>query len=332
MLNRVVSIGNWTGQASILQWLVQLEWIDITALVTTTDNGWSSAVIRESLNIPSPGDVRNVINAINPKSWLLSQLLNYRFEEWSLAWTHVGNLIVGALSRIQWSYLEWIKALNSLLNLPARVYPVSNHSTQICAELEDGSICCGERQIIKRDKLDIPVKHYFLKDEHPAVNQWIQAIADADLIVICPGVLGTGIIATLLFGGIKEAIQQSKGKLLYVCNAMTYPSQTDHFRVSDHVSLLESYIGRPIDILLANTKEPPVAILDHYLASGSEFVALDKENLRPAMTVVAENLLMDYDHGEANELERAKGEWQHVWLHYIRHDSQTIARYIQSFL
>jgi len=89
---------------------------------------------------------------------------------------------------------------------------------------------------------------------------------------------------------------------------MTYPSQTDHFRVSDHVSLLESYIGRPIDILLANTKEPPATILDHYLASGSEFVRLDKENLRPGMTVVAENLLMDYDHGEANELERAKGE------------------------
>ncbi len=332
MLKRIVSIGNGTGQSAILKGLIELEGVDITALVTTTDNGGSSAVIRESLNIPSPGDVRNVINAINPKSWLLSQLLNYRFEEGSLAWTHVGNLIVWALSRIQGSYLEWIKALNSLLNLPARVYPVSNHSTQICAELEDGSVYCGEWQIIKRENSHVPVKHYFLKDEHPAINQWLQAIADADLIVICPGVLGTGIIATLLFGWMKEAIQQSSWKLLYVCNAMTYPSQTDHFSVSDHVSMLESYIGRPIDILLANTKEPPHAILQHYLESGSEFVCLDRENLRSDMRIVADNLLMDYEHWEANELERAKGEGQHVWLHYIRHNSHTIAQLIQSVL
>jgi len=109
--------------------------------VTTTDNGGSSALIRESLHIPAPWDVRNVINAINPKNGVLSKLLNYRFEEGELAGTHVWNLIVWALSRIQGSYLEGIKVLNEWLNLPARVYPVSNLSTQICAELEDGSIC-----------------------------------------------------------------------------------------------------------------------------------------------------------------------------------------------
>ena len=91
---RIVSIWAGTGQATILKGLVEIEWVDITALVTTTDNGGSSAAIRESLKIPAPGDVRNVINAINPKNGMLSKLLNYRFSEGELSGTHVGNLIV----------------------------------------------------------------------------------------------------------------------------------------------------------------------------------------------------------------------------------------------
>ena len=335
MLGRIVSIGNGTGQAAILKWLIQLEGVEITALVTTTDNGGSSALVRESLHIPAPGDVRNVINAINPKNGVLSKLLNYRFQEGELTGTHVWNLIVGALSRIQWTYLDGIKKLNDWLNLPALVYPVSNHSTQICAELEDGTVCEGEWQIIKREDRYMPVKRYFLKHPYPAVEEGTQAIMDADMIVICPGVLGSGIISTLLFDGMLDSIKESKAKLVYICNAMTFPSQTDGFAVSDHIKLLEEYTGRPIDVVLVCSEAPPLDIqLMYEQQQKSQFVVFDKDNIAEETRVIADNFLIDYEEeGEdQTEMERAKGKDQHVTTHHIRHDSEKIAEVIGKLL
>ncbi|USN56100.1 MAG: YvcK family protein [Candidatus Peribacteria bacterium] len=204
------------------------------------------------------------MNAINRKDGVLSKLLNYRFSEGELSGVHVGNLIVAALSRIQGSYLEGIHALNVLLNLPARILPVSNHSTQICAQLEDGTRLVGERQIIKREKAKVPVQSYFLQDQVPAVAEGITAIKEADMIIICPGVIGTGIVSTLLFEGMREALCNSAAKLVYFCNVMTYPSQSDKFNVSDHLALLEQYTGRPIDYVVVNSRTPNQEILQHY--------------------------------------------------------------------
>ncbi len=332
MIKNIVSIGAGTGQAAILKGLVKIEGINITALVTTTDNGWSSALIRSALKIPSPWDVRNVINAINPKEGILSKLLNYRFSEWELSWVHVWNLIVWALSRIQWSYQDWIEVLNQLLKLPAHILPVSNHNAQICAELEDGTVLEGERQIIKREKDQVKVKRYFLNKEYEAVQEWIEALKKADIILICPWVLGTGIISTLLFAGIKESIKNSSAKLVYFANAMTYPSQTDNFTLSDHISLLEKYTGRKIDVAIANTGIPPTDIINNYKKIGAELVTIDQENLTE-YNIISENLLIDYEtdhkHGELN---RSKGKKDKVWLHYIRHDSDLVAHIVEKLL
>lgn len=332
MIKRIVSIWAGTGQAAILKWLVGLEGVSLTALVTTTDNGGSSAMIRESLDIPSPGDVRNVINAINPKEGILSQLLNFRFTEWDLAWLHVGNLIVGALSRLKGDYLAWIEVLNERLRLPARILPVSNHDAHICAELEDGTVLEGEWQIIKRAKADVKIARYFLSDASGAVQEGLDALHEADMIVICPGVLGTGIISTLLFDGMKQAITDTDATLVYFANAMTYPSQTDFFSLSDHVQQLEEYTGRKIDVVVANNGRPPEDIIENYASSGSALVAIDEERLADYQLIV-ENLLIDYD-ADHNHTELNRAQWvgQHVGLHYIRHDSARVARIVQGLL
>jgi uncharacterized cofD-like protein len=328
-MKKIVSIGAWTGQAAILKWLINLPETTITALVTTTDNGWSSALIRASLDIPSPGDVRNVINAINPHDDVLAKLLNYRFSEGELSWTHLGNLIVGALSRICGGYEAGILHLNNLLWLPAYVLPVSNHPAQICAELSDGTIIQGERQIIKREKQNLPITRYFLSEKHEAVQDGLHALREADVIIICPGVLGTGIISTLLFEGMRETISSSSAKIIYIANVMTYPSQTDDFTLSDHVHELESYLGKKVDIVLSNTTLPPRHILVQYARTWSYPLIVDKEKLAN-YTLIETDLLIDYSSDtKRSELVRASGAQQHVGAHRIRHDAEKVKAIIE---
>lgn len=331
-MKKIVSIGAWTWQAALLKWLVELADTMITALVTTTDNWWSSALIRESLDIPSPGDVRNVINAVNPHDDVLSKLLNYRFSEGELSGTHLGNLIVGALSRICGSYEEGILQLNKLLWLPAYVLPVSNHPAQICAELTDGTIIQGERQIIKREKQDVPIQKYFLSEQHSAVEDWLHAIREADLLIICPGVLGTWIISTLLFTGIQEAIQHSSAKIMYIANVMTYPSQTNDYTLSNHVHQLETYLWKKVDIVVHNTTLPPRHILVQYARTWSYPLVVDKEALRDYQ-LIEKDLLIDYSTDtESSELVRAATTTQHVGAHRIRHDGKKVKQVIEQCL
>lgn len=328
----IVSIGAGTGQAAILQWLIHLPQTKITALVTTTDNGWSSAMIRDSLDIPSPGDVRNVINAINPNDDVLSKLLNYRFSEGELSGTHLGNLIVGALSRICWTYEEGIATLNKLLSLPASVLPISNHPAQICAELSDGCILKGERQIIKRPRQDLTIRRYFLDKPHPAVQEWVDALAEADMIIICPGVLWTGIISTLLFEGMQQAIQQSHARLVYIANVMTYPSQTDNLSLSNHITLLETYLWRSVQDIIVNNTPLPRHILVQYARTQSFPVEIDTENLSPYHLIQAD-VLIDYDQiGDITSLNRASTLSQHVGDHLIRHDGEKVRKIIEKML
>lgn len=330
-MKHIVSIGAGTGQAAILKWLVQRADTQLTALVTTTDNGGSSALIRESLDIPSPGDVRNVINAINPHNDVLSQLLNYRFSEGELSGTHLGNLIVGALSRICGDYEAGILQLNSLLWLPAYVLPVSNHPAQICAELVDGTIIQGEWQIIKREKKELPIKRYFLSADHQAVEDGLRALQEADMIVICPWVLGTWIISTLLFSGIKEVIASSSATIVYIANVMTYPSQTDGYTLGDHVHQLESYLGRRVDCILHNTTLPPRHILVQYAQAGSYPLVVDRDALQD-YTLIEADLLIDYlTDTTSSELVRAAATTQHVGAHWIRHDGKKVLTALQAY-
>lgn len=332
-VHKIVSIGAWTWQAAIVKWLVTIQNATITALVTTTDNWWSSALIRQSLNIPSPGDVRNVINAINTNNDVLSQLLNYRFSEWELSGTHLWNLIVWALSRICGSYEEWIVELNKLLWLWAYILPISNHPAQICAELEDGTHIQWEWQIIKREKKEIKIKRYYLDDLQPAVEDGIDAIQQANMIVICPWVLWTWIISTLLFAWIKEAIQLNPDiPIVYIANVMTYPSQTTDMSLSDHVKQIEHYLGRNVTHIVVNTSLPPQYIISEYNRVWSKPLQLDIENLS-AYHIIQWDLLINYEQeNNANELIRASGVGQHVWAHLIRHDWTKVAKIIETIL
>lgn len=331
MTYRICTLWGGTGQATILKALSTLPDIELTGIVATTDNGWSSAVLREALHIPSPGDIRNCINHLAPTDDVFAKLLQYRFSEGDLQWVQLGNMIIGALTRILWSYSDAITWLHTQLWISHTILPVSDVSTQICAELTTGQRIVGERQIIKRQN-PAKIARYYLADTAPAQLHVVEALRNADCIVICPGVLGTAIISTLLHDGVAEAILYNKGKLVYFCNIMTYPSQTDDFTVSDHVQLLEQYTRRRIDIVYANTTTPPQQLLTQYATYGSVPVRIDREHLAD-YTLVEDGFLMDYTTpNESLELNRAASAKQHVGLHVIRHNSETIVSHISNLM
>ncbi len=333
-MTNICTIWWWTAQAwilNILQSIPEINWL--TWIVCTTDNGWSSKIVRESLWIPSPWDVRNCINKVSRDDSVLNSLLNYRFRDGELSWTHVWNIIIWALSQIYWWYDQAIKIINKELRLETHILPVSGFSTQICAQLEDGSSVTWEREIIKRENPS-PITSFYLEDPStPALLSVCTALEKADYIIVCPWVLGTAIISTLLHTWIKEAIDRNtKAKLLYFWNIFSYPNQTDWRTLSDHVNCLQEYLPRKIDHLIVNTSLPPQEVIEYYKQRNHELVPLDLENIAPSTIVHSWYFLEDIEIKSLDTLERASNKKQHVGTHVIKADKKRVSKVINSIL
>ena len=318
MIN-ICTIGWWTAQAGIIKALSALPWANITGIVCTTDNGGSSELLRKSLHIPSPGDVRNCITEVADQGHFLNKLLSYRFQEGAIKGMQLGNMIVGALARIEWSYHGAIEKIHEELGMQHHIYPVSNESTNICAVLDDGERVVGEWQIIKRVN-QRPIIKYYLEHEAHALPKVQHALATADLIVICPGVLWTAIVSTLLHKGMKASIFSSEAPLVYMSNIMTYPSQTDDYRVSDHIEVIEKYTWRRPDYVIANDTPPNTWLLEAYASQNMYYVPLDRENIHEDIELITGKYILDVDASSQWQYSRHASTAQHVGPHMIQPD------------
>lgn len=327
---KVVCVGGGTGQASILSSLKKFDDLDLVSIVGVTDNGGYSGVIREAMGIPQPGDSRNCIGALSDPELLQSKIINYRFSEGSLAGISLGNLIIAALTRITGDFSEGIKETAKLAGVSGKVLPVSNDSTQICAELEDGTKIIGEWEIIKR-KNRKKVKSMYLEDRAFATEEVKNELKTADLIIICPGSLCTAIISAILAEGISEAIGESEAKLIYICNIMTQTGQTEDFTVSDHVNFIQNYIQRSIDFVFVNNNHPSEELLEEYKRDNSFPVILDSHISRTKTEVILTDLLLDLDMDKLKQNERVQGENMHIGTHLIRHDPEKMAAILNRF-
>ncbi len=328
---RVVCIGGGTGQASILSSLKKFDALDLVSIVGVTDNGGYSGIIREAMGIPQPGDSRNCIGALCDDDLLMSKIVNFRFTEGSLSGISLGNLIIAALTRITGDFSEAIKETAKLAGVIGKVLPVSKQSTHICAELIDGSIIKGEWEIIKREPRT-RIRKLFLQHEAEAITEALDEIVAADLIIICPGSLCTAIVATLLAKGISEAISKSKAKLVYICNIMTQPGQTDEFTVSDHINFIQDYIQRCIDFVLVNNNNPSDELLAVYRNEGAYPIILDDKVESDKTQIIHEDLLLSLDFESLNQNERPKADGMHVGSHLIRHDPEKLANILKTFI
>lgn len=279
MNNKVVVLGGGTGLSVLLSGLKKFP-LDITAIVSVSDNGSSTGKLREEFNTPAVGDIRRVLISLSETEPLVEKLFNYRFHTTSDLNGHtVGNLILTATKEITGNLSDGIEALSKVFNLKGKVVPLTEDNVTLMAKMTDGSIVKGETEITASDK---KIKKVFYEETPIITPLAIKEIREANIIVLSMGSIYTSIIPNLINKEIIDAIDNSNAKVMYVCNMMTQPGETDGFSVSDHVKLLNSYLGnKKIDKVLVNNKLIDKIILDKYQnEEQKDLVKIDYDNLK----------------------------------------------------
>lgn len=250
MKRKVVVLGGGTGSSTLLRGLKEFP-LDITAIVSVCDDGRSTGVLREEFSIPAVGDIRRVLVALSETEPLVMELFNYRFQTTSDLDGHtVGNLLLTASSEITGNLSDGIEALSKVFNLKGKVVPLTEDNVVLMGEMADGSVVEGEHNITENHNA---VKRVFYKEKPVPTLAAIKALEEADLIVLSMGSLFTSIIPNLICEEIVEAIDRSQGKIMYVCNMVTQPGETEDFKVSDHIRLINQYLGKhKVDVVVAN--------------------------------------------------------------------------------
>jgi uncharacterized cofD-like protein len=238
----IVAIGGGTGLSTLLRGVKHLD-AGVTAIVTVADDGGSTGRIRRDYDIPAPGDIRNCIVALADHESIVSQLFQYRFDKegTELAGHSFGNLFITALTQVTGSFEQAVIESARVLAVHGRVLPSTLENVTLCAELVDGTTVHGE-STISHDKP--PINRIFLTPEHPnGYDPALAAIMNADLVVLGPGSLYTSVLPNLLVDGIIQAIQSTRGKVVYICNVATQPGETDHFGAAEHIQAVLDYLG-----------------------------------------------------------------------------------------
>lgn len=314
---KILAIGGGTGLPIALEGLKTYS-ENLTAIVTVTDSGRSSGVIREQYGILPPGDVRNCLVALSETEEQekdLYQLFQYRFNKGSLNGMSLGNLLMAALTDITGSFDQAIKKASKILTIKGRVLPSTLTSTHICAELKDGSVV--EEEFNVRSPQKAPIERVFLKsNDVECPPDAISEIEKADIIVIGPGSLYTSVISNLLVGGIKAALQRTKAVKIYLCNIVTQPGQTDNYTASDHIKAIIKYLGEGIlDYVLVNNNFPREEIIEKYRKQDADIVALDENLEKNNVTIEVADLI--------ENIEQKRVLWEKQDL--IRHDPEKLA-------
>lgn len=310
---KVVAIGGGTGLSMLLRGIKRYT-SNVTAIVTVGDDGGSSGRLREEMGILPPGDIRNCIAALGDDEDLITKLFQYRFKNGEGLEGHsFGNLFLTALCSITGDMVRAVRESSNVLNIRGVVLPATLDDMKLGAEFEDGRVIHGESNIPEANG---QIKQLFTE---PAVchalPEAIEAIKDADLIILGPGSLYTSVIPNLLVSGIVDAIEKASAKKIYVCNIMTQPGETTDYTVASHINaLLKHAKGKKIlDAVLVNNRLPE-KISEGYAKSGSIPVRLDMENIVPiGIEVVSQKLIQENKDGlvrhSSNRVARAVYYW-----------------------
>lgn len=265
---KVVVIGGGTGLPVVLNSLRNKD-ADITAIVTVADDGGSSGVLRDYINVVPPGDIRNVLASLSDLPKVDLDVFQYRFnsDDDFFSGHAIGNLIIAALSEMSPNIFDAVQELSKMMRVDGRVYPASNTKLTLNAEFTDGTTISGEHEITHSGK---HVKRVWVTnsdnpDETPkSLLPVVASIMQADVVVLGPGSLFTSILPNLMIGDLGEAVRQTPAEVVYICNIMTQIGETEGFTDADHVNVLNEHLGgNYVDTVLVNTREVPEGYMDH---------------------------------------------------------------------
>lgn len=273
---KIVALGGGTGLSRLLRGLKTYS-SNITAIVTVADDGGSSGRLRREVGVLPPGDIRNCLAALAREEQLLTELFQYRFESGEgLSGHSFGNLYLTALTTITGNLEQAIAASSRVLAVRGQVLPATMADVHLWADLADGRRIEGESQIPKAQGQIVRIG--CTPSQPPALPKAIEAIEEADLILVGPGSLYTSVIPNLLVPAITQAIARATVPRIYICNAMTEPGETQGYRVSDHLQAIERVTGQRIfDVVLVQKKSPSPQALQRYAQVGAGFVELDRD-------------------------------------------------------
>lgn len=309
---KVVVIGGGHGQSAILRGIKKIEEIDITAIVTVADDGGSTGRLRRHFHIPAMGDIRNVLISLGESETLLATLMDYRFEssgdtDEDVMGHNLGNLILTAMTQSCGSFMESITTLCKVLNVRGDIIPATSQVITLFARMQDGTIVRGESNI---PNISNRIREVFYEEKVSATPAAIEAILNADVVVLGIGSVYTSILPNLIIPEIKEALEKSKAKVVYYCNAMTQPGETDGYSLEDHVEAFRHH-GSDVDMVVMADDEIPDEILQRYHDEGSVEVKM-KENVH------------DYEIMKCSLLDFSRS--------LVRHDSDKIRESLQLIL
>jgi uncharacterized cofD-like protein len=303
---KIVAFGGGTGLPVLLRGLRDRVG-DLTAVVTVADDGGSSGRLRQELGVAPPGDVRNCLVALAGRR-RLAEVFNYRFEAPGDLNDHsVGNIIIAALADMAGGFCEGVEQASRFLRIKGRVFPAAMESLTLVVRYADGTVTRGESVVHETGKQvsEVAVEPSGI----PAPQGVIEAIEGADVLVLGPGSLFTSTIPALLGGGVREALEDFTGPVVYVANVMTQQGETGDFTVSDHVRAIAEHVGPVVTDVLVHAGDLPPGTLARYEVEDATPVVVDRDRLQEMDLRLTEKELLSE--------ERSGG---------VRHDPGLLAR------
>ncbi len=279
----IVAIGGGTGLSTLLKGLKNYS-SNISAIVTVTDDGGSSGVLRKQLGVQPPGDIRNCLAALSNEEPMLTRLFQYRFSRGDGLEGHTfGNLFLSALTTITGSLEKAVQASSKVLSVQGQVIPATGIDVMLWAELDSGEKIFGESLISKSTK---PINRIgCIPENPPALPAAIESIREADLIVLGPGSLFTSLLPNFLVPEIVEALLKNNSPKIYISNLMTQPGETDGLDVFQHIKSIERQLlnfgvnTRIFNSILSQGEFERSSLIDYYRSRGAEPVICNKGRL-----------------------------------------------------
>ena len=293
----IVVIGGGHGQSAICRGIKNIPDVDISAIVTVADDGGSTGRLRRRFHIPAMGDIRNVMISLAESETLMTDIMNYRFDdpdgsETDISGHNLGNLILTALTQQTGSFMEAVSEIQKVLNVRGKIIPATSQVITLLAEMEDGVVVKGEANIPTRANR---ISRVFYDQPVHAESEAIEAIRQADLIIYGIGSVYTSILPNVIIPEIQQELMKAKARKVYFCNAMTQPGETDGYCLEEHVAALISH-GVPVDAVITSTEIIPEDILVSYYRQGSTPVYIrdgqhDYEIIRRSLLIFKDGLI-----------------------------------------
>lgn len=291
---KITVVGGGTGLSVLARGLKRYP-VDITAIVSVADDGGSTGLIRDKIDMPAPGDIRNVMSALSEVETKLDNLFSYRFNKDALDGHALGNLMLAAMYDMTGDFAVAVKELSKILNVKGTVIPSTNISPELAARMADNAIIVGESYIPEvGQKIE---EMYLIPDDTVATPEAIKAIESSDVIVFGPGSLYTSIIPNLIPEGMKEAIIKARGIKVYISNIMTQAGETIDYSAADHLEAIHHHVGQNIaDFIILNEEDIKGRISNYYHENDMEIVESDRERLKQMeVEVMTDHRLVQID-------------------------------------